>query len=268
VKNPSSQTLQFFNYSRYLFLAWARDYLFSIQAIFSAPTVIMGAMTSSLPNSKSFASCYYQVNTEPWTTIQSPGRLCVLIEDVLLHLLSSAPITTTIALSKTCRFFYLLSKDDSIWRTHAKRRFNLLPNVLTDSSYRDLYIRLDSCSTCFNGFAIDRATNEFLPYPMEILIAETSFSGNPKKGALKLMDARCRWPTLRDSLTRVEGFVGETTEGFCDRFSRNQFLGSSNPRIFKFKETELLRGEVSLFFHITLRMSQFQISMLPLFAVH
>lgn len=226
----------------------------------------MGAGSSKT----SSTNCFYRVDTSSWdVSARAPGDFSKVPHEVLMYLLLTAEnILTPLQMGQTCRFFYTICKESKIWRTHVYKRWaitspSLPPALLKQETWRDRFIRFDACSSLFRGFALDRATNEFLPYPMEINIdcvshslantqvsqpATNSPTGTTfldrrgdRKGCLQV-DARCRWSTLRDSLTRIQGVIGESSIGFGDRFAVNRFLKTSNPRIFNFRETELLRG--------------------------
>ncbi|TPX35141.1 hypothetical protein SmJEL517_g02384 [Synchytrium microbalum] len=110
-----------------------------------------------------------------------------------------------------------------------------------ERNWKQLYIRLDSGITGWKGYALDRATNGFKPYPMEVLITESgqsSVNGIMKRDSFSGV---CRWSTLRDSLTRLEGCI-DSSGSASHRFKTDVWLGTSIPQLVTFSETEIIRG--------------------------
>ena len=178
-------------------------------------------------------------------------------------MLSFLDPTSASTLGQSSKFWNRLTEDDSLYRQRSKERFWVSVHDQTRRMYheseerlwKDLYMRLDSGQTGWRGFALDRATNGFRPYPMELVITATSSASTDFKygsysgvGNITRMSLRrdsfsgvCRWSSLRDSLTRLEGFVDDSWNAPY-RFKVDPFLGTTLPRMVTFQETEILRG--------------------------
>lgn len=159
---------------------------------------------------QSFSNCNDIIKPVAGQFSVLPAHVCLfLLKNFITHL------PTAYSLSKTCKFWYTLFIDDSIFRQAAATRFHLdtaelqirLLHESLETSWRDVYQRLDEGRTSWKGFAIDRATNNFLPYPMEIIIGKTKRvldKRNKQQHILKTdFDGMCRWESLRNSLTKV-----------------------------------------------------------------
>jgi hypothetical protein len=184
----------------------------------SLPMIATAAETQTSSYESSLSS-HDDINNQVQATYTIPqaGQFSALPAHVCLHLMKCfiTHLPTAYALSKTCKFWNALFNDDSIFRQAAAARFHLdtaelqirLLHESLETSWKDVYQRLDEGRTSWKGFAIDRATNNFLPYPMEVIIGKTNRTldkRNKHQHILKTdFDGMCRWESLRNSLTKV-----------------------------------------------------------------
>ncbi|KAI8807118.1 hypothetical protein BJ742DRAFT_854512 [Cladochytrium replicatum] len=212
-------------------------------------------------------------------------------EDLCLYLLCHMDLTSSRRLAQTCHFWARVGNDDTLFRQLAHLHFGVDTSMhqvrlayegVEEQCWRDLYQRLDCMRTGFKGFALDRATNAFAPYPMELIIntSRTSVTvvqrGKGESQPLDVLDAEfityqsgqrrrwslrgqkgqhnvnirrtdfdgcCRWSSLRNSLTRTQGFIFDDATQPGARFRVDSWLGTNIPRPIAFDEVELLRGE-------------------------
>ncbi|TPX44204.1 hypothetical protein SeMB42_g04408 [Synchytrium endobioticum] len=193
--------------------------------------------------------------------MSSSGSFQVFSEELCMHMLSFLDPTSASIMGQTSKFWERLTEDDSLYRQRAKERFWLnvydqtrrMYHESEERSWKDLYVRLDSGQTGWRGFALDRATNGFMPYPMELLIRgpsperdmHESYGDTSNITGMSVkqesFSGLCRWSTLRDSLTKLQGFVDDAWNTSC-RFKIDSFLRTTIPRMVTFQETEILRG--------------------------
>lgn len=143
------------------------------------------------------------------------GIFSVLSEELCLYILHNMDLCTSRRMAQTCRFWCRLANDDLLFKFDARRRFSLdiklhqvrLNHESEEKDWRNFYIRLDAAQTSWKGFAMDRATNVFKPYPMELVISQSSLNrrnlDNLEPHREKSFGGFCRWSSLRDSLTKV-----------------------------------------------------------------
>jgi len=101
----------------------------------------------------------------------------VLTLDLCIYLTDFLDVRTLSRLGRTCRFWRELALDEMAWKHKVVSRFNVDPNWTAkrlrhepfEQSWHALYTRLDLGNSSFKGFAIDRATNSFRPYPFEAI---------------------------------------------------------------------------------------------------
>ena len=99
-------------------------------------------------------------------------------------------------------------------------------------------------NTTFRGFAYDRATNEFVPYPMQLVINKTSYKRGKDEVFGKLnFKGGILWTTLDNGLTTVEGTVFDNMDKTKNRLTHDEFLLTAIPKICTFRETTIIRGD-------------------------
>ncbi len=109
--------------------------------------------------------------------------------DLALYLLDFLDPKSLVRLGATCRFWNVLSNDPMVWKHKVVARFKLDGHATAtrlhfeaphEQTWQALFARLDSYNSSFKGFAIDRATNQFLPYPFELLTDNSPISNARK----------------------------------------------------------------------------------------
>ena len=174
-----------------------------------------------------------------------------LPSEVLLHLLKNVDVVTLINLSLTCSYFNQLCNEnkETLFKLASIKRYCINPRQIepylrhssTETSWKELYLRLNDGLTTWKGFAIDRATNNFQPYPMSICFKAASHRKRKDILSTEVVGV-CKWSTLRNSLTLVRGIISDKT-GNKNRYTIDSFLGCSPPRLIKFVEERIIRGE-------------------------
>ncbi|KAJ3395342.1 hypothetical protein HDU92_005998 [Lobulomyces angularis] len=201
-----------------------------------------------------------------WSVNSHRGAFQKLPEEVIIYLIQyHIPLSPTgFALMQVSKFWYQLynSPHSQIFKIAAKERFRLDQNIanmyhlkcssnefLTCNDWRNLYLRMDYGITVWQGFAIDRATNAFKPYPMEINIenATRSIEDTSRNGTKTLkteFEGSCRWKSLKNSLTKISGQITDQLGAkVVSRFDLDPFLNSPPPRTCSFLETKIIRGD-------------------------
>ncbi|KAJ3128939.1 hypothetical protein HK098_003036 [Nowakowskiella sp. JEL0407] len=164
---------------------------------------------------------------------------------------------SVVRLSQTSAIWNLIAFDDLLFEFFCRQyfhtsKFTLKKPISSGSAWKSTFQRLDDARCTWNGYALDPATNNFLPYPMELTVNSTfktvSFLQQPASYNFNYspgipittihFDGHCRWSSLRDSLTRSAGTI-VLRNG--TRFLREN--GSIIPRFIEFQEYELLRGD-------------------------
>ncbi|KAJ3276351.1 hypothetical protein HDV01_004974 [Terramyces sp. JEL0728] len=195
-----------------------------------------------------------------------PTTFDILSNEECIYLLKLLDIQSGSRLSCTCKRMYLISQQLSLYRHHARVRFGVdLPyhdirlKHETFETWKTLYQRLDEARTGWRGYCLDPMTNNFDPYPMELVLQscqkvqlyglmaeavglECTSVGN--LGRLTVGDIKgfCRWKTLNDSLTSVVGNLLDIYSPFPTRFIVNSVTNRPLTRHIVFKEYEIIRG--------------------------
>ncbi|KAI9090974.1 hypothetical protein DFS34DRAFT_597374 [Phlyctochytrium arcticum] len=170
-------------------------------------------------------------------------HLDTLPHDVLFHLLQHVPPLSLHTFSATCRSVhrFIEANMDALYRHYTTSHFGLSNPCLTyyhtkrlahesiqEQTWLDMYWRLTVCKTRWIGWAMDRATEDFNPYAMELIIRDVRAS--PLRTSEMKVNGVCRWRAIGDALTSVRG-----TLKIPEHHSRN-------PSPFAFEEHCLLRG--------------------------
>lgn len=200
------------------------------------------------------------------------GLFYFLPQDICVFMLLFMDIPSVNVLAQTCKFWEILSRDDVFYRVHCFQRFNIdlaihkkrLSFESFETNWKELYVRLDSGMTSWKGFAMDRATNTFTPYPMELIVSnvdktiysmqmtrsasDASFQGvtqNQITPRIKLrevpFDGVCRWKSVNDALTKASGVIIDDLS-IQGRFEVDSWLNTVKIRTVSFQETEIIRG--------------------------
>ncbi|KAJ3322917.1 hypothetical protein HDV06_002576 [Boothiomyces sp. JEL0866] len=129
----------------------------------------------------------------------------------------------------------------------------------TFETWKTFYERLDQARTGWRGYCIDPLTNNFEPYPMEMVLQscqtnqlyglmaevvglECTSVGNLGRLSVGEIKGFCRWKTLDDSLTSVVGNLVDIYNRFPTRFIVNAVTNRPLIRHIVFKEVEIIRG--------------------------
>jgi hypothetical protein len=206
------------------------------------------------------------------------GLFCFMSPELCLYMLKFMDVPTACEFGRTCHFWFRLCSDDSYFRFLSQQRFHVhapqshqyrLRFESEEKSWRDLYMRLDGGMTTWRGLAMDRATNQFDPYPMQWIVSavtghsnesslarpasQTSFqdmdASIPAAQSFKWretrVDAVCRWVTIKDALTKASGvIIDDTSDSFKGkRFLPDAWVNTTTVRTVMFEESEILRGE-------------------------
>ncbi|KAJ1554163.1 hypothetical protein HK096_004777 [Nowakowskiella sp. JEL0078] len=171
--------------------------------------------------------------------------------ELCLHILRLLDPLTSAHLAQTCRHWYSITTDELLYLAYSRRFFNFKrlhspsltnPSVtLPSESWKTVFQRLDDGRTTWIGFALDPATNNFRPYPLELHVNstfKTVLIHESETTSTIHFDACCRWASLRDSLTRAAG-----TMTYISPQRWGQANGFLNKRVMEFQEIELLRGD-------------------------
>ncbi|KAJ3310430.1 hypothetical protein HDV04_005010 [Boothiomyces sp. JEL0838] len=196
-----------------------------------------------------------------------PCPIDLLSLEECIYLLKRLDIQTASRLSCTCKRLYLVSQQLHLYRHHARVRFGIdLPyhdirmKHEAFETWKTFYERLDQARTGWRGYCIDPLTNNFEPYPMELVLQscqkiqlyglmaeavglECTSVGNLGRLSVGEIKGFCRWKTLNDSLTLVLGNLLDIYNPFPTRFIVNSVTNRQLIRHIVFKEIEIVRGE-------------------------
>ncbi|KAI8900267.1 hypothetical protein BC833DRAFT_582491 [Globomyces pollinis-pini] len=186
----------------------------------------------------------------------------------MINLIIQLPIPIVGKLSRTCRRFYTLIDGINLFRIHTRHRFRVdvihhdlrLKYEPMENNWNQFYERLDNTCTGFQGFCMDSATNNFFPYPLELVIQTSSnsimtgflpealakeCSGIDGLNNLRVcnLEGFCRWRTLMDSLTKVSGTIIDTNKVSGARFLIDPWTKRPIIRHIILEETDIIRGD-------------------------
>ncbi|KAJ3009711.1 hypothetical protein HKX48_007787 [Thoreauomyces humboldtii] len=95
-----------------------------------------------------------------------------------------------------------------------------------EQTWCDMFWRLSVCRTRWVGCALDRATNQFEPYPMELVVKNAVADGSH----VVRIEGVCRWRTVGDAIIKMKGVVD---------------MDDGRSGAIAFREYKLLRGPVN-----------------------
>jgi hypothetical protein len=151
-----------------------------------------------------------------------------LSNDLIVHLFDLLDLISATRLSCCCKRLLQVGQSWNIYRQKTKSRFRIdvdyhdirIQHEPFESNWKHFYTRLDNACCGWRGMALDPATNNFKPYPMEIVFqtARNSYitgflaeaigvECSNVKGLRSIRHTEltgfCRWRSTFDSLTLV-----------------------------------------------------------------
>ncbi|TPX57099.1 hypothetical protein PhCBS80983_g04063 [Powellomyces hirtus] len=157
--------------------------------------------------------------------------------DLLLTLLQHLPPSSLQRLAQTSSALHTVITTNmeslyrhrvlTLFRLQSQRRqhsYRMMFEGIQEQTWCDMYWRLSVCRTRWVGCALDRATNHFEPYPMELVIKNAATT----RGSSSVrIDGVCRWRSVGDAVTKMKGCV-KVEEGWSTSV--------------EFREHKLVRG--------------------------
>ncbi|KAI9001986.1 hypothetical protein BC832DRAFT_593834 [Gaertneriomyces semiglobifer] len=181
-------------------------------------TVSRTSTSSAVSNSSTVLNDMQYLGDVACAGSASMGSLESLPLDLLLHLCTFISPHTLHILLQTSKWLYTTITEHlpHLYRSYTIARFALpLPHVHqhrlsfdpSENCWSQMYCRLSNLRTRWIGWALDRGTNGFRVYPMEIVIKSswTEDWGSWSSGPKTRFDGICRWKCVGDAMTRVSG---------------------------------------------------------------
>ena len=195
--------------------------------------------------------------------LSTDNNLDLIPDDLILYLFDFIPLPNLTRFICSCRRIFSVGSD--ILRRQTKERFRIdgpyhtirLMHEPVENSWLTFYRRLDKGFAGWRGFAFDPLSNWFEPYPMELVFQEAkekrvkgivaeaigreaSNIGKLDDVSLVELEGFCRWRSLNDSLTKVDGSIVD--KGTRVRFLKDPATNRLLLRHIIFDETQLIRG--------------------------